>query len=127
MIRLPVRVSLLVVRNRWPTATTPTPVVLLFTPGSSGQPKGTILTHGGIRAAAQNAADALEIRRGDNEAMLKSRTSGTDGGSAGSVSGVGVRELRRRVRRGVPSSALATMLGWSLRVGQRACAEAWRA
>jgi long-chain acyl-CoA synthetase len=41
------------------------PAVLLFTSGTSGTPKGAILTHGGIRAAAQNAADALALAPGD--------------------------------------------------------------
>jgi long-chain acyl-CoA synthetase len=33
--------------------------VILFTSGTSGRPKGAILTHGGIRVAARNAADAM--------------------------------------------------------------------
>ena len=35
------------------------PAVILFTSGTSGVSKGAVLTHGGIRAAAANAAEAL--------------------------------------------------------------------
>ena len=35
--------------------------VVLFTSGTSGAPKGAILTHGGLHAAAQNAAGALRL------------------------------------------------------------------
>jgi long-chain acyl-CoA synthetase len=41
------------------------PAVLLFTSGTSGRPKGAILTHGGIRAAAENAALALRLSADD--------------------------------------------------------------
>jgi long-chain acyl-CoA synthetase len=37
------------------------PAVILFTSGTSGRPKGAILTHGGIRAAARNALDAMAL------------------------------------------------------------------
>ncbi len=37
------------------------PAVVLFTSGTSGKPKGAILTHGGIAAAADNAAGALRL------------------------------------------------------------------
>ena len=37
------------------------PAVLLFTSGTSGSPKGAILTHAGIRVAAENAAVALGL------------------------------------------------------------------
>jgi long-chain acyl-CoA synthetase len=37
------------------------PAVILFTSGTSGRPKGAILTHGSLHAAARNAADALEL------------------------------------------------------------------
>ncbi len=44
------------------------PAVVLFTSGTSGRPKGAILTHGGVRAAARNAADALAL--GPDDVML---------------------------------------------------------
>jgi long-chain acyl-CoA synthetase len=37
------------------------PAVILFTSGTSAQPKGAILTHGGVRAAADNAREALGL------------------------------------------------------------------
>ena len=38
--------------------------VVLFTSGTSGKPKGAILTHGGLAAAAGNAAGALRLGAG---------------------------------------------------------------
>jgi long-chain acyl-CoA synthetase len=37
------------------------PAVMLFTSGTSGRPKGAILTHGSLLAAARNCSDALEL------------------------------------------------------------------
>ena len=37
------------------------PAVILFTSGTSGRPKGAILTHGSLHAAARNCCDALEL------------------------------------------------------------------
>ena len=39
--------------------------VILFTSGTSGLPKGAVLTHGSLRAAAAAAADALGLGPGD--------------------------------------------------------------
>ncbi|MGZ4352142.1 MAG: class I adenylate-forming enzyme family protein [Gaiellaceae bacterium] len=44
------------------------PAVILYTSGTSGRPKGAILTHGGIHVAARNAADALAL--GPDDVML---------------------------------------------------------
>jgi long-chain acyl-CoA synthetase len=39
--------------------------VILFTSGTSGAPKGAVLTHGSLRAAARNAQQALELGPSD--------------------------------------------------------------
>jgi long-chain acyl-CoA synthetase len=44
------------------------PAVILFTSGTSGTSKGAVLTHGSLRAAAANAADALRL--GPDDVML---------------------------------------------------------
>lgn len=41
------------------------PAVILFTSGTSGRAKGAVLTHGGIRAAAESAAGALALTPDD--------------------------------------------------------------
>jgi long-chain acyl-CoA synthetase len=41
------------------------PAAILFTSGTSGVPKGAVLTHGGIETAARNAAAALSFGPGD--------------------------------------------------------------
>lgn len=41
------------------------PAVILFTSGTAGKAKGAILTHGGIRAAAEAASTALGLSTGD--------------------------------------------------------------
>ena len=41
------------------------PAVILFTSGTSGAPKGAILTHGSLWTAATNAADAMRLGPGD--------------------------------------------------------------
>jgi long-chain acyl-CoA synthetase len=41
------------------------PAALLFTSGTTGQPKGAILTHAGIRTAARFGADALGFTADD--------------------------------------------------------------
>ena len=74
------------------------PAVILFTSGTSGKPKGAILTHGSIRAAAQNVCDALAL--GPQDVLLGaapfSHVLGLTGGIVSTVlAGSGVAVVRR--------------------------------
>ena len=56
--------------------------MILFTSGTSGVSKGAVLTHGGIRAAAANAAEALGFgpqRRGARRGAVLARARPVDG------------------------------------------------
>jgi long-chain acyl-CoA synthetase len=84
------------------------PAVILFTSGTSGRPKGAILTHGGIRAAAENAAKALEL--GPDDVILGAAPfSHVLGQSTGLVSTFLTRGAVAVIRRFDPEATLATM------------------
>ena len=84
------------------------PAVVLFTSGTSGRPKGAILTHGGVRAAARNAADALAL--GPDDVMLGAAPfSHVLGQSTGIVSTLLVGGAISVVRRFEAEQTLATM------------------
>ena len=84
------------------------PAVILFTSGTSGRPKGAILTHGGIRAAAENARRALEL--GPDDVVLGAAPfSHVLGQSTGLVSTFLARAGVAVVARFDPEQTLATM------------------
>jgi long-chain acyl-CoA synthetase len=84
------------------------PAVLLFTSGTSGSPKGAILTHGGILAAARNAADALAL--GPDDVVLGAAPfSHVLGLSTGIVSTLLAGGAVSIVGRFEPEQTLATM------------------
>ena len=84
------------------------PAVVLFTSGTSGRPKGAILTHGGVRAAAANAADALAL--GADDVMLGAAPfSHVLGQSTGIVSTLLVGGAISVVQRFDAEQTLATM------------------
>jgi len=84
------------------------PAVVLFTSGTSGRPKGAILTHGGVRAAARNAVDALAL--GPDDVMLGAAPfSHVLGQSTGIVSTLLVGGAISVVRRFEAEQTLATM------------------
>ncbi len=84
------------------------PAVILFTSGTSGRPKGAVLTHGGIRAAAENAAHALAL--GPDDVMLGAAPfSHVLGQSTGLVSTFLARGAVAIVERFDAQATLATM------------------
>ena len=84
------------------------PAVVLFTSGTTGRSKGAILTHGGVRAAARNAADALAL--GPDDVMLGAAPfSHVLGQSTGIVSTLLVGGAISVVRRFEAEQTLATM------------------
>jgi long-chain acyl-CoA synthetase len=84
------------------------PAVILFTSGTSGKPKGAILTHGSIHAAARNAADALEL--GPDDVVLGAAPfSHVLGLSTGVVSTLLCGAAIAVVRRFEPEATLALM------------------
>ena len=84
------------------------PAVILFTSGTSGRPKGAILTHGGVLAAARNAADALAL--GPDDVVLGAAPfSHVLGQSTGIVSTLLAGGAVSIVQRFEPEQTLATM------------------
>ena len=82
--------------------------VILYTSGTSGRPKGAILTHGGIHAAARNAAGALAL--GSDDVMLGAAPfSHVLGQSTGLVSTFLAGAAVAVVRRFEAEQTLATM------------------
>jgi long-chain acyl-CoA synthetase len=83
------------------------PAALLFTSGTTGRPKGAILTHGGIRAAARFGAEALSFARED--VVLGVAPFPHVLGQQVFVSAFGVGAAVCVLQRFEPASALATM------------------
>ncbi len=84
------------------------PAVILFTSGTSGRPKGAILTHGGIHAAATNAAAAMAFTPGD-VVLGAAPFSHVLGQSTGIVSTFLAGAAVAVVQRFEPAETLATM------------------
>ena len=85
------------------------PATILFTSGTSGRPKGAILTHGSLRAAARNVESALEL--GPEDVVLGAAPfSHVLGLSAGLVSTLMSGAALAIVRRFEPEPALALMI-----------------
>jgi long-chain acyl-CoA synthetase len=84
------------------------PAVILFTSGTSGRPKGAILTHGGLRAAAGAAADALRLSPAD-VVLGAAPFSHVLGQSTGLLSTFLAGGAVAVVQRFEPASTLATM------------------
>ena len=84
------------------------PAVILFTSGTSGRPKGAILTHGGIHAAAANAAAAMAFTP-DDVVLGAAPFSHVLGQSTGIVSTFLAGAAVAVVQRFEPTETLATM------------------
>jgi long-chain acyl-CoA synthetase len=84
------------------------PAVILFTSGTSGKPKGAILTHGGLRAAAGAAVGALQLSSRD-VVLGAAPFSHVLGQSAGLLSTFLAGGAVAVVRRFEPEATLATM------------------
>jgi long-chain acyl-CoA synthetase len=82
--------------------------VILFTSGTSGRPKGAILTHGGVLAAARNAADAMAFTR-DDVVLGAAPFSHVLGQSTGIFSTLLAGAAVSVVQRFEPEQTLATM------------------
>jgi long-chain acyl-CoA synthetase len=82
--------------------------VILFTSGTSGRPKGAVLTHGGILAAARNAAAALRLT-GDDVVLGAAPFSHVLGQSTGLMSTFLAGASVSIVERFDPERTLATM------------------
>ena len=84
------------------------PAVILFTSGTSGRPKGAVLTHGGILTAARNAAEAMALAP-DDVVLGAAPFSHVLGQSTGIVSTLLAGGAVAVVERFEPGQTLATM------------------